>query len=276
VSLFQQEHFTAQRAPTEQVLSFRFHLLYHLLEFSDGHHHKHTTKLSRQLAVTLLRKVLYAFSLEEPSFPTLDQNPKTGNCRSPSYLVKKLRSNLSLYLDIWVPPNATSTSKLPVKVWIYGGGEQGGGIQNPLFDGCNLAAHDTLLVSISYRLGSLGYLTLDSAGIAGNFGTEDLILGLEWVQSNIAAFGGDPVRFFSPFPDRFSRMTLTIPNRKKFCCSENPPELRMSSSLAPCQKPHPSSTLPPGNQELVHNSLLQRLLTLSEQPTPPSSTAPQM
>lgn len=102
-----------------------------------------------------------------------------------------------MYLDVWVPENATSTSGLPVKVWIYGGGQQGGGIQNPMYDGCNLAAHDTLLVSISYRLGPIGYLTLDSAGIGGNFGIQDLVLGLEWVQSNIAAFGGDPVRLRS-------------------------------------------------------------------------------
>jgi carboxylesterase type B len=111
-------------------------------------------------------------------------------------------NNPSLYLDIWVPPNATSTSNLPLKVWIYGGGQQGGGIQDPQFNGCNLAVHDTLLVSISYLLGPLGYLTQDSAGIGGNFGVQDLILGLEWVQSNIASFGGDPVSISHPVPMR--------------------------------------------------------------------------
>lgn len=104
----------------------------------------------------------------------------------------------SLYLDVWVPVNATSTSKLPVKVWIYGGGDQAGGIQNAMYDGCNLAAHDTLVVAINYRLGPLGFLALNSAGIAGNFGIEDIILGLEWVQSNIVKFGGNPVRLFRP------------------------------------------------------------------------------
>jgi carboxylesterase type B len=98
-----------------------------------------------------------------------------------------------LYLDVWAPANATSKSNLPVEVFIYGGGEQAGGIQDALYDGCNLAAHDTLLVSINYRLGPLGYLTLDTAGIAGNYGIQDLILGLEWVQQNIAAFGGNHV-----------------------------------------------------------------------------------
>lgn len=96
-----------------------------------------------------------------------------------------------------------------MKVWIYGGGQQGGGIQDPQFDGCNLAAHDTLLVSISYRVGPLGYLTLESAGIGGNFGIEDLILGLEWVQSNIVSFGGDPVSTTTEFPNPVLGLTLT-------------------------------------------------------------------
>lgn len=99
----------------------------------------------------------------------------------------------SLYLDVWVPPNATSTSSLPVKVWIYGGSETAGGISDPLYDGCNLAMDNTLVVSINYRLGPLGWLALQSAGIGGNMGLQDILLGLSWVQSNIAAFGGDPV-----------------------------------------------------------------------------------
>ncbi|KAF8856038.1 alpha/beta-hydrolase [Acephala macrosclerotiorum] len=95
-----------------------------------------------------------------------------------------------LYLDIWVPPNATNTSDLPVKVWLYGGGEAAGGISDPLYNGCNLAEEGALLVSINYRLGSLGFLALESAGITGNFGIEDILLGLQWIQDNIAAFGG--------------------------------------------------------------------------------------
>jgi hypothetical protein len=87
----------------------------------------------------------------------------------------------------------TSASSLPVKVWIYGGGENSGGISNPLYDGCNLAKDNTILVSINYRLGALGFLALESAGIGGNFGIQDILLGLQWIQSNIAAFGGDPV-----------------------------------------------------------------------------------
>jgi carboxylesterase type B len=111
-----------------------------------------------------------------------------------------LTSNRSLYLDVWVPSSATSISNLPVKVWIHGGGEQGGGTQNPIYDSCNLAAHDTLVVSISYQIGPLGFLTLASAGIDGNFGIQDILLGLEWVQSYITALEGNPVCFSTPFP----------------------------------------------------------------------------
>lgn len=59
-------------------------------------------------------------------------------------------------------------SDLPVKVWVYGGAEDAGGISDPLYDGCNVATKDALLVTINYRLGPLGFLALNSAGIQGN------------------------------------------------------------------------------------------------------------
>lgn len=95
-------------------------------------------------------------------------------------------------LDIWAPANATSTSKLPVKVWLYGGYNENGGISDALYNGC-FSAEDAVVVSINYRLGPLGYLALESAGLTGNYGTQDQLLGLQWVQENIGAFGGDPV-----------------------------------------------------------------------------------
>lgn len=98
----------------------------------------------------------------------------------------------SLYLDIWAPANATSGSKLPVKVWIYGGADDAGAISDPLYNGCNLAT-DAIVISISYRLGALGFLALETAGISGNFGVQDILLRLEWVQQSIGAFGRDPV-----------------------------------------------------------------------------------
>jgi para-nitrobenzyl esterase len=99
----------------------------------------------------------------------------------------------SLYLDIWAPSTATKHSNLPVKVWVYGGSDTEGSISDPLYDGCNTAEAGAILVSINYRLGPLGFMALETAGIYGNQGIQDVIVGLEWVQDNIAAFGGDPV-----------------------------------------------------------------------------------
>lgn len=87
----------------------------------------------------------------------------------------------------------TKHSRLPVKVWIFGGSNTEGSISDSLYDGCNSPDGDSILVTINYRVGPLGFMALSSAGIQGNQGIQDLVLGLEWVQSNIAAFGGDPV-----------------------------------------------------------------------------------
>lgn len=81
-----------------------------------------------------------------------------------------------------------------MKVWVYGGSNTEGGISDPLYDGCTIADEGALLVSINYRLGPIGFLGLDSAGIYGNQGIQDILLALEWVQTNIEAFGGDTVR----------------------------------------------------------------------------------
>jgi carboxylesterase type B len=99
----------------------------------------------------------------------------------------------SLYLDVWVPPNASTTTKLPVKVWVYGGSGTAGSVSEPLYNGCNLAT-DAVVVSMNYRLGAFGWFALETANLYGNYGAADIIQALDWVQENIAAFGGDPVR----------------------------------------------------------------------------------
>ena len=68
-----------------------------------------------------------------------------------------------------------------------------GDISNPLYDGCNIATSNIIHVSINYRVGPLGFLALPSASIQGNQAIQDMLLGLQWVQDNIEAFGGDPV-----------------------------------------------------------------------------------
>jgi carboxylesterase type B len=105
-----------------------------------------------------------------------------------------LTGRRSLFVDVYKPRNAAAHASLPVKVFIYGGSDVTGGISNLLYDGCNLAASDAVFVSINYRLGPLGWLAVNGTQIKGNMALEDILLGLQWVQDNIRAFGGDPVR----------------------------------------------------------------------------------
>jgi para-nitrobenzyl esterase len=103
-----------------------------------------------------------------------------------------------LYLNIWTPAKSPN-DRLPVMVWIYGGGFTIGGTSIALYDGANLAKKGVVLVSVSYRVGALGFmahpeLTKEQGGHSGNYGLLDQIRGLQWVKRNIAGFGGDPGR----------------------------------------------------------------------------------
>lgn len=95
-----------------------------------------------------------------------------------------------LNLNVWSPD--TATSGLPVFVWIHGGGFQIGAGSDPIYDCASFARDGIVAVSINYRLGAQGYLYVDGEPGAGNFGMLDQVAALEWVQENIAAFGGDP------------------------------------------------------------------------------------
>lgn len=90
-----------------------------------------------------------------------------------------------LFLDVFAPEGAAPAS-LPVLVWIHGGAFQNGSGSVQWYDGSRLASRGTVVVTINYRLGALGFLG------EGNWGTLDQIRALEWVQANIAGFGGDP------------------------------------------------------------------------------------
>jgi carboxylesterase type B len=94
-------------------------------------------------------------------------------------------------LDIFVPENATAKSSLPVKVWAYGGGNDGGALTYPLYNACHLAS-DSIVVKFNYRLGPLGFLALPDAGIRANMAIQDYLAALTWVKRNIGAFGGNP------------------------------------------------------------------------------------
>lgn len=104
-----------------------------------------------------------------------------------------------LYLNVWAPPRR-SGERLPVIVWIHGGGYANGSASMPLYHGDRLARKGVLVVTIAYRLGVLGFLAHPALSAesphrsSGNYGLMDQIAALEWVQRNIAAFGGDPGR----------------------------------------------------------------------------------
>lgn len=107
------------------------------------------------------------------------------------------KSEDCLYLNVWTPAKS-SNEKLPVLVWIYGGGFSFGSTSDPVHNGEHLARKGVVLVSIAYRVGQLGFLAHpalsaeNQMNVSGNYGLLDQIAGLRWVKNNIAAFGGDP------------------------------------------------------------------------------------
>jgi para-nitrobenzyl esterase len=104
-----------------------------------------------------------------------------------------------LYLNIWTPAKSAS-EKLPVMVWIYGGGFATGSAALSLYYGDELAKNGVILVTVNYRVGALGFLahpelTAESPDkVSGNYGLLDQIAALKWVQNNIEAFGGDTAK----------------------------------------------------------------------------------
>ena len=102
-----------------------------------------------------------------------------------------------LYANVWKPAGAGA--RLPVLVWIYGGGFVNGGASPPTYSGATLAKRGIMVVSFNYRVGRFGtfahpQLTRQNRdkGMLGNYGYMDQLAALKWVKRNIAAFGGDP------------------------------------------------------------------------------------
>jgi para-nitrobenzyl esterase len=102
-----------------------------------------------------------------------------------------------LYLNVWTPARSTA-EKMPVMVWIHGGGFQAGSASEPRQDGGRLARKGVVVVGINYRLGVFGFLAHpaltkeSSRGASGNYGLMDQVAALRWVRDNVADFGGDP------------------------------------------------------------------------------------
>ena len=103
-----------------------------------------------------------------------------------------------LYLNVWTPAKS-GDERLPVLVYVFGGGFQNGDGSEPRYDGASMARRGIVAVSVNYRTNVFGFfypeLTRESPHQAsGNYGLLDQVAALRWVQQNIAAFGGDPKR----------------------------------------------------------------------------------
>jgi para-nitrobenzyl esterase len=120
-----------------------------------------------------------------------------------------------LFVNVWAPAKP-SAAKLPVMVWVYGGGFVAGSSSEQRQDGSTLTAQGVVVVSTNYRLGMFGFfvhpeLAAESGrNSAGNYGLLDQVAALQWVQRNVAAFGGDPanVTIFGESAGSFSVSAL--------------------------------------------------------------------
>ncbi len=103
-----------------------------------------------------------------------------------------------LFLNVWRPASAVRGAKLPVMVWIYGGGFVGGSASSSFTSGTQFAKQGVVLVAANYRVGRFGFFAFPALSrerpdeTKGNYAYMDQIAALQWVKRNIAAFGGDP------------------------------------------------------------------------------------
>ncbi|PZR33004.1 MAG: carboxylesterase [Azospira oryzae] len=109
-----------------------------------------------------------------------------------------IQSEDCLFLNVWTPTTATKKSKLPVMVWIHGGGFTGGSGSGPGSAGDAFPKQGVILTTINYRLGRLGHFAHPALSkenpeeFKGSYAYMDQIAALKWIRENIAEFGGDP------------------------------------------------------------------------------------
>ena len=113
------------------------------------------------------------------------------------YFGEEPTSEDCLYMNVWAPPGSNADSKLPVIVFIYGGGGTIGSSGMANYDGEQVAKRGAVFVNFNYRIGILGFmahpeLTKEQGGHSGNYGYLDQNAALKWINRNIARFGGDP------------------------------------------------------------------------------------
>jgi para-nitrobenzyl esterase len=114
------------------------------------------------------------------------------------YFGEEATSEDCLYLNVWAPPHDERAPPAPVVVWIYGGGFTIGSASMANYSGERLAARGVVYVALAYRVGALGFLAHPELSaesprrVSGNYGFLDQVAALQWIQRNIARFGGDP------------------------------------------------------------------------------------
>jgi len=121
-----------------------------------------------------------------------------------------------LFLNVYTPATSKAASKLPVMVWIHGGGFIAGAGSEPRYSDSPLVDRGVVLVTLNYRLGVFGFLATDelakeNGGHAGNYGLMDMVAALKWVKANIGGCGGDAnnVTIFGESAGSFAVSTLT-------------------------------------------------------------------
>jgi len=146
--------------------------------------------------VTPWEGVLKADRFEHPSYQHIQY--KGGYYTEWGYGDEAPFSEDCLYANVWTKQPGVTDAKLPVALWIHGGGYREGWGSEPEFDAQEWAGKDVVLVSINYRLGIFGFmahpeLSAESEnGVSGNYGILDQIEALKWINKNIEQFGGDP------------------------------------------------------------------------------------
>ena len=177
-----------------------------------------------------------------------------------------------LYLNVWTKASGQTEKKLPVALWIHGGGYREGWGSEPEFDAQEWGAKDVVIVSINYRLGVFGFLTHPELsaesphGVSGNYGILDQIEALKWIKKNIAQFGGDPdnVMIFGQSAGAGSVKTLCESPLARGLFNK---AIIMSGGGLTLPQPAPAAGAPAGRMGRMGGMFRQMSLQESEQQT---------
>lgn len=158
--------------------------------------------------------------LDKFQYPVLDCSAERDVCFSRNMFTQEIEgSENCLYLNVYTPKVESEDKPLPVMVFIHGGAFLFGSGNSDCYSPEYLLQEGVVVVTLNYRLGTLGFTYLPSQGIEGNAGLKDQLMALKWVQQNVAKFGGDPnnVTIFGESAGAASvHLHLLSPNSRKY------------------------------------------------------------